>query len=133
MPVARRFVADNSWEGVWMTRECELCTNPANKTWKRCEKHYRCDYCLTTDDLCTHSEGVFCDSCRETWVANRLATFADPTDYTSHIVCPHCGYTNSDSCEMSEGEQQCNDCDLYYDMTRHVEVTYSTVKIPPRK
>lgn len=50
------------------------------------------------------------------------------TDYTAEVVCPHCGYRHRDSWEMWEGENECGHCGGEFEMTRHVEVTYSTSK-----
>jgi hypothetical protein len=116
-----------------MARPCEKCGKEANASWKRCVAHYNCDSCGTVDELCAYCEGVFCDECRKVWVANKIANFAGDTEHTSQIVCPHCGYVSSDSWEMSEGEQRCNDCDLDYEVSRYTDVTYTTVKLPPRK
>ena len=111
-----------------MLRTCEICGSENPKHWKRCEDHYRCDDCETQDNLCTYREGVLCDPCYQNRVEKRIAEFTGECDYTCEIICPHCGYESGDSWEATEGEQQCNDCDRKFEMTRNTEVTYSTSK-----
>lgn len=48
-------------------------------------------------------------------------------EYTRNIVCPKCGYEDTDSWEIegNDGEIEC-DCGCTYSYEREVEVTYST-------
>lgn len=50
------------------------------------------------------------------------------TDYTNEIVCPHCGYKQSDSWEWddSEDEAQCGHCENFFGYERVVSVTYTS-------
>ena len=59
------------------------------------------------------------------------------TDYTTYLVCPHCGQEHQDSWEimgdMSDGdvdETDCEKCDKPFKFTVHVSVNYSTEKKP---
>lgn len=51
--------------------------------------------------------------------------------------CPHCGYVFIDLTdygeiyEDGEHELECPDCDLTFDVSTHVEVSFSTDYIPP--
>ena len=48
--------------------------------------------------------------------------------YTTEIVCPHCGYEFSDSWEFEDsGDAECYRCDLAFFFERQIEVTYTTV------
>ena len=50
-------------------------------------------------------------------------------EFTSEIVCPHCGYEFSDSWESpNSGEMICCECDSEFTFEREVEITYSTTK-----
>lgn len=104
--------------------ECPVCTR-----WKRCADHNRCDDCGTRDKLCYYREGLLCERCHTGRVDDRIAAFDGDTDYTSEITCPHCGYVHSDSWEMSEGEQECSDCERPFEVERVVTVEYRTAKI----
>ncbi len=112
-----------------MPRTCELCDEKTGKMWKRCDEHYRCDDCRSRKDLCTYTEGVLCEECHQGRVDARIAAFNGETQYTSEAVCPHCGYVMSDCSEMSEGPRQCCDCGNDFELTRDVEVTYSTKQV----
>ncbi|MHC4698492.1 MAG: hypothetical protein ACYTFA_17300 [Planctomycetota bacterium] len=108
--------------------ECEKCGEKTRR-WRRCDAHYCCDGCGTTDGLCMHIDGLYCDGCRATLIAQRIVNFTDDTDYKPDAVCPWCGHVFDASWEFSDGDQECNDCDRAFDLTRHVEVTYSTQRI----
>jgi uncharacterized Zn-finger protein len=49
---------------------------------------------------------------------------------TSEIVCPYCGYTLSDSWELTnnDGKLECENCGKNYVYSRNVEVEYTTTK-----
>lgn len=112
-----------------MAFACDICGKTSDRCWKRCAEHYRCDDCGTRESLCTYCEGVLCDVCHRARVEKRIADFNESTHYTEQIVCPHCGYKVGDSWEVSEGRQQCEDCQNEYDVERIVDVTYSTTKL----
>ena len=50
------------------------------------------------------------------------------TSYEIEMVCPHCGYAERSSCELTDddGENTCGQCDSEYEYTRNVSITYST-------
>ena len=49
-------------------------------------------------------------------------------DYTDEIICPWCGYSDSDSWEVVDGLWECENCEKSFYVGRNVEVTYSTQK-----
>lgn len=52
-------------------------------------------------------------------------------EYTYEIVCPHCGYSISDSNELSDDcgiEEKCEQCGKPYSWERIVSVSYCTEK-----
>jgi DNA-directed RNA polymerase subunit RPC12/RpoP len=54
------------------------------------------------------------------------------TDFTSEIICPHCGAKYQDSWELNnnDGEKEtCIDCGKHFHLSVHFDVTYSTRKI----
>lgn len=107
-------------------RHCDVCGTNDLKSMSRCETHYRCDDCGTAENLCTHCEGVLCESCHGVRVQQRIENFRGDTDYTDEIVCPHCGHQHSDSSERGEGPCECDDCGSAFEVTKYVDVTYST-------
>jgi len=112
-------------------QQCDVidCDNPTGNNPWRCSEHHQCDDCGTREKIVIRTEGVLCDPCFKIRVDARIASFKGSTDYTNEVVCPHCGYTFSDSWEMSEGEYNCHDCERKFELTRNVEVTYSTEKV----
>ncbi|MCU7836491.1 MAG: hypothetical protein KZQ83_14735 [gamma proteobacterium symbiont of Taylorina sp.] len=107
---------------------CRTCgkANPEH-IWY-CKDHYKCMDCGTKDDLITADGGVYCHDCRDKKIKERITNFKGDTDYTNEIVCPHCGYKYGDSWEVTEGIDNCPDCDLKLEIVRDVEVTYCTSK-----
>ncbi len=56
------------------------------------------------------------------------------TDYTRKPVCPHCGYIMRDTTDLDSDDEEtceieCGDCEKPYEVTTHVRVTYSTLKV----
>lgn len=51
--------------------------------------------------------------------------------YESNIKCPYCGWEDQDSWEFDqeEGTTECGGCEREFNVTREIEVTYSTSKI----
>lgn len=50
-------------------------------------------------------------------------------DFTSEVVCPHCGHIHGDSCELPDSDDMyCANCGEEFHFTREIEVTYSTYK-----
>ncbi len=111
-----------------MPHVCEVCSKETQR-WKRCDDHYKCDDCGTGEGLCMYCEGVLCDPCHKARVEKRIETFDGDHNHTHEVVCPHCGYVGNDSWEKAEGLQTCADCGCDYEMTRNVEVTYTTEKV----
>jgi len=110
-----------------MPYACEVCGKQTQR-WRRCDDHYKCDDCGTGDGLCMYVEGVLCGPCHGARVEDRISKFNGDHEYTHEAVCPHCGYVHRDSWDMSEGVRNCNDCERKFDLTRHTEVTYTTIK-----
>lgn len=50
--------------------------------------------------------------------------------HESNIICPYCGYEDTDSWEWNENYEyyDCPDCGEEFRVERYVEVTYSTFK-----
>lgn len=53
--------------------------------------------------------------------------------YTDEIVCPYCGYKESDSWEYNHNsdDMECTGCGKKFHYERNIEVTYTTNKIEP--
>jgi sarcosine oxidase delta subunit len=51
--------------------------------------------------------------------------------YESNIKCPYCGWEDQDSWEFDqeEGITECGGCEKEFNVTREIEVTYSTSRI----
>lgn len=108
---------------------CDVCGTQNPGYMRRCNEHYRCDDCGTREDLCTYCEGVLCGGCHTARVEQRIQDFDGDTDYTPEIICPRCGYKHTDCSEWSEGLNECADCERAFNMSRDVEVTYTTAKV----
>lgn len=53
------------------------------------------------------------------------------TDYTDNIVCPYCGYEESDSLEHTwdyDDEYECENCGKTFSWERNVLVSYTSFK-----
>lgn len=55
-------------------------------------------------------------------------------DFRDNIVCPYCGYTNTDSWEINFGsnedtETDCGMCSTTFRVSRHVDISYSSSKL----
>ena len=56
--------------------------------------------------------------------------FNGDTSFMHAIICPWCGYEQSDSWEeLDEDDHMCDNCDREYKHVREVEISYSTEKI----
>ena len=57
---------------------------------------------------------------------------------TDEVVCPHCGYSHTESYEffIDNGECadgcSCSDCGMEFNASRSVSVTYNTAKVEDR-
>lgn len=114
-----------------MAFTCQICGQNTER-WKRCDEHYVCGGCGKGKDearLCYYTDGVYCDSCRKEVVDEQIRQFSGDTTFESEVVCPWCGHRHSDSWEYSEGQQECSNCERKFEMSRTVEVTYSTKKL----
>lgn len=51
--------------------------------------------------------------------------------YENQIKCPYCDWEDRDSWEFTEdeGEQTCGKCEKEFNVTRNVDITYSTSRI----
>ena len=108
---------------------CSVCGKENPEHMFHCEEHYHCVDCETKENLITTGEGVLCHPCRQIRIDKRIAEFNGDTSYTREVVCPHCGHEHMDSWEMDDGEYSCSDCDNEFEITRDVDVTYSTSKV----
>lgn len=52
-------------------------------------------------------------------------------EYENNIKCPYCNWEDKDSWELQEDEDivTCGSCEKDFNVTRDIEVTYSTSKI----
>ena len=52
-------------------------------------------------------------------------------NYESNITCPYCGWEDNDSWEFDQedGTVECGGCEKEFNVSRNVEVTYSTSRI----
>ena len=50
-------------------------------------------------------------------------------EYTEYVVCPHCGYEDSDTWDYEGGKYYCNACNNPFWVVVNVSVTYSTEKV----
>lgn len=59
----------------------------------------------------------------------------EETSYEDTIICPYCGYDDSDDRYDGEGSHTywCGRCDEEYECEVHVTVRYSTVRVNPRR
>ena len=114
-----------------MTFTCKICNAPATHVF-RCDEHYRCDDCGTrVAQLCFFTDGLLCRDCKGKRIVKAIAEFKGDTDCTDDVICPWCGYKHGDSWEFEEGEQECSDCGRQFELTRSVEISYSTTKVTP--
>ena len=113
-----------------MKKDCEKCGHPTECVSGRCNDCYKCDDCGAKDDLIIAEDGVYCHDCLDKIINDDIKKFDGDTKYTSNIICPHCGYEDQDSWEMTKdsGEVNCSRCDKEFFVERDVTVTYSTSK-----
>ena len=111
-------------------RVCQIQLDKGNSRtgWGRCNEHYHCDDCGTLESLCFYTEGLLCDPCHTKRVQGRMASFKGDTSYASEATCPWCGYEHGDSWELENGIYECGDCGNSYEVTRNMEITFSTTK-----
>jgi hypothetical protein len=50
---------------------------------------------------------------------------------TDEIVCPYCGWEDTDSWDArkDDGEEECPDCEKKFSYSRHTTVSYTTTKL----
>lgn len=122
--------------------ECSVCKTGKYEPWglgtKYCEKHDICISCgtkrkdLTDIPWGTRSGAFLCKPCEEKERKERIAERKEKGfehEYTQEIVCPHCGYEQSDSWESGEGEHDCPECGEIFEVERIVTCEYSTSKV----
>lgn len=110
---------------------CEKCKKETPR-WKRCDDCLQCDDCGTREGVCTYVEGVWCDECRVDEVGRQIARFSrsrESTSGTTQCICPWCGQVQTDAWEFSDGEQECGNCELTFELETDTVVYYSTVRI----
>ena len=107
---------------------CRVCGKENPEHIFHCEEHYHCADCGTRKDLCTYSEDVLCFPCHDKRVEKRISDFDGDTTLTDEIVCPWCGYEQSDSWEYPDSDDKCmcGDCERTFEMYREIEVSYTT-------
>lgn len=93
-----------------------------------CDRCYICADCGAGTSLFFSRDTVLCATCRSARIKRQIAEFQGDTEFTDQVTCPHCGHVHGDSWEMSEGEHACHNCELTFEIERHVEVTYTTTK-----
>jgi transcription elongation factor Elf1 len=54
-------------------------------------------------------------------------------EYTDNLVCPFCGHKDTESREISPGDEnlgltECTNCEKYFYGTRNITISYSTEK-----
>ena len=67
---------------------------------------------------------------------NESAGVGMDTEYTDNIKCPFCGYEDMDSWESNDCDGtavNCGECGGEFELTVHVEVTYTTNKLKGNK
>lgn len=60
------------------------------------------------------------------------------TQYTDEVQCPYCGHEFTDSWEIGFDDNQvdhtmeitCESCEIKFKVTRHIRLTYSSVRDP---
>ncbi len=121
-------------------KQCPTCASDTRPQpfAKYCIKHDVCIECGIPRANLDHApwgtlRGAFqCNPCVE---RIRLAGIKERQEkgfdheYTSEIVCPHCGYEFSDSWEAGEGKSECYECKGKFEVERIVDVNYCTSKI----
>lgn len=121
---------------------CEVCETGKYDPYRQqhlCELHDVCVDCgIKRKDLGQSPwfsfKGAFqCKPCEEKERSARIAKRQESEidhEYTDEVTCPCCGYTYSDSWELSDNddEMDCPDCHETFSMERHIEVTYVTKK-----
>lgn len=108
---------------------CEICGAPGTH-WKRCDEHYRCDDCGTTENICFWGKkyGLLCDPCQKKQADKRVQDFDGSTEYEDCIICPWCGNEVTDDLyEYEDGSvEDCNYCNRTYTVGLHETIQYST-------
>ena len=125
-------------------KTCPVCETGTHQPWslgnKYCEKHDVCISCGVPRKGLGHTPwgvrlGSFqCQPCEERERKERIAERQSKEidhEYTSEVVCPHCGYEHGDSWEMSDGNYECPECNEPFDLERIVSVSYTTRKETP--
>lgn len=57
-----------------------------------------------------------------------MEKFEGDTSYTNEVICPYCGHVQSDSWEMRDGENDCDDCEKTFLLEVIPIVEYTTIK-----
>ena len=108
--------------------ECKICKEPTGGLF-RCEKHYCCDGCGLSKNLCYYTEGLLCNDCHKIRVEKRVIEFDGDTHFQWMIICPYCGMKYNDAFEWDDdGKRECDDCERIFEYERIVTIEYSTKK-----
>jgi len=109
---------------------CDICGNSVERgAFWRCQAHFRCDGCGTSEGLVFRRGGLWCDECHAKRAAAEVAEFKGDTAGTQEITCPWCGNEIGDSWECGDdGKEECENCGHSYSYERNVDVTYYTIK-----
>lgn len=51
------------------------------------------------------------------------------TSYCEFATCPWCGYKELNSWELEDDEYDCNSCGKPFEVSRDIDVHYSTAKV----
>lgn len=109
--------------------KCDVCGDPCTKP-DRCDEHWKCDDCGTTEGLCYRLSGLRCNDCHAAFIYQKIARFEGDTDYTTAIICPWCGEEDWDSADFGDrDEATCGECEREFSVERHVIIEYSTKKL----
>lgn len=129
---------DDKW--YWVNGCAECIGKPRDwMTYVECVKHDRCSVCETPrKEAATphwgNKTGWICGTCKEIQkMETRAEAFAKlrpgrevDCEYTSTVICPHCGSDNGYE-EMSDGEEmECHVCTGEFIITIERSITFST-------
>lgn len=97
---------------------------------------YFCKICGKEISLFAHDyKDAMCSSCYEEAYYNELAQSLQENEETetyceNEVVCPYCGNRMADDdgyfIQEGDGEYECDECGKIFNLTVHVEATYST-------
>lgn len=121
---------------------CDICGEECSIS--RCVKHDNCDDCgksrkeceFLKNNLVFRTTGLVCNSCHKKRMDKKIEEFSGDTDYTSEIICPHCGYEYDCSNEYADDNGKyidCSECDNTFELGVHFQIDFSTEKVAKRR